>query len=41
MYIKLPKRGKSYIVYNLFEYLKSDFIIIIAPRKIVNSQNIS
>ena len=42
IYIELPTGGgKSYIVYNLFEYLKSDFIIIVSPRKIVNSQNIS
>jgi superfamily II DNA or RNA helicase len=42
IYIELPTGGgKSYIVYNLFEYLKSNFIIIISPRKIVNSQNIS
>lgn len=42
LYIELPTGGgKSYIVYNLFEHLKSEFIIIISPRKIVNSQNIS
>ena len=42
IYIELPTGGgKSYIVYNLFQYLKSDFIVIISPRKIVNSQNIS
>ena len=42
IYIELPTGGgKSYIVYNLFEYLKSEFIIIVSPRKIVNSQNIS
>lgn len=42
LYIELPTGGgKSYIVYNLFEYLKSEFIIILSPRKIVNSQNIS
>ena len=42
IYIELPTGGgKSYIVYNLLEKLKSDFIIIISPRKIVNSQNIS
>ena len=42
IYIELPTGGgKSYIVYNLFEHLKSDFIIIVSPRKIVNSQNIS
>jgi hypothetical protein len=42
LYIELPTGGgKSYIVYNLFESLKSEFIIIISPRKIVNSQNIS
>jgi len=42
LYIELPTGGgKSYIVYNLFEYLKSEFIIIVSPRKIVNLQNIS
>mgnify|MGYP001171939242 CR=1 FL=1 len=42
LYIELPTGGgKSYIVYNLFEYIKSEFIIIVSPRKIVNSQNIS
>ena len=42
IYIELPTGGgKSYIVYNLFEYLKSEFIIIVSPRKIVNTQNIS
>ena len=42
LYIELPTGGgKSYIVYNLFEYLKSDFIIIVSPRKIVNLQNMS
>lgn len=42
LYIELPTGGgKSYIVYNLFDYLKSDFIVIVSPRKIVNSQNIS
>ena len=42
IYIELPTGGgKSYIVYNLFEYLKSEFIIIVSPRKIINSQNIS
>lgn len=42
IYIELPTGGgKSYIVYNLFEQLKSEFIIIVSPRKIVNSQNIS
>ena len=42
IYIELPTGGgKSYIVYNLFKYLQSDFIVIISPRKIVNSQNIS
>ena len=42
LYIELPTGGgKSYIVYNLFEHLKSNFIIIVSPRKIVNSQNIS
>jgi hypothetical protein len=42
IYIELPTGGgKSYIVYNLLEYLKSEFIIIVSPRKIVNLQNIS
>ena len=42
IYIELPTgAGKSYIVYNLFQYLKSDFIIIISPRKIINLQNIA
>lgn len=42
IYIELPTGGgKSYIVYNLFEYLQSKFIIIVSPRKIVNSQNVS
>ena len=42
IYILLPTGGgKSYIVYSLFEYLKSEFIIIVSPRKIVNSQNVS
>lgn len=42
LYIELPTGGgKSYIVYNLFKYIKSQFIIIVSPRKIVNSQNIS
>jgi superfamily II DNA or RNA helicase len=42
IYIELPTGGgKSYIVYNIFEYLKSKLIIIISPRKIVNTQNIS
>ena len=42
IYIELPTGGgKSYIVYKLLEYLNSDFIIIISPRKIINSQNIS
>lgn len=41
LYIELPTGGgKSYIVYKLFKYLKSEFIIIVSPRKIVNSQNI-
>ena len=41
IYIELPTGGgKSYIVYNLFYLLKSEFIIIVSPRKIVNSQNI-
>lgn len=42
IYIELPTGGgKSYIVYNLFEQLKSDLIIIISPRKEINTQNIS
>ena len=42
IYIELPTGGgKSYIVYNLFKKIKSKFIVIISPRKIVNSQNIS
>jgi hypothetical protein len=42
LYIELPTGGgKSYIVYNLLKSLKSDFIIIVSPRKIVNLQNIS
>jgi len=42
IYLELPTGGgKSYIVYNLFEYVKSEFIIIVSPRKIVNSQNIA
>ena len=42
VYISLPTGGgKSYIVYNLLNsILNNDFIIIISPRKIVNSQNI-
>ena len=41
IYIELPTGGgKSYIVYNLFNYLKSNFILIVSPRKIVNEQNI-
>jgi hypothetical protein len=42
IYIELATGGgKTVIVYNLFELLKSKFIIIISPRKIINSQNIS
>lgn len=42
VYIDMPTGGgKSCIVYNLFNYLKSEFIIIFSPRKIVNSQNVS
>lgn len=42
IYIDLPTGGgKSYIVYNLLNYLKSNLIIIVSPRKIINSQNIS
>jgi superfamily II DNA or RNA helicase len=42
IYIELPTGGgKSYIVYNLLDCLKSDFIIIISPRIIINTQNIS
>ena len=41
IYIELPTGGgKSYIVYNLFNHLKSNFILIVSPRKIVNEQNI-
>ena len=41
IYIELPTgSGKSYIVYNLFNHLKSNFILIVSPRKIVNEQNI-
>ena len=41
IYIELPTGGgKSYIVYNLLEYINSDFIIIVSPRKIINIQNI-
>jgi superfamily II DNA or RNA helicase len=41
IYIELPTGGgKSCIVYNILKYLDSDFIIIVSPRKIVNSQNI-
>ena len=31
--------GKSYIVYNLLNYIKSDTIIIFSPRKKINQQN--
>jgi len=42
IYIELPTGGgKSYIVYNLLKRLECNFIIIVSPRKIVNSQNIS
>ena len=42
IYIELPTGGgKTFIVYNLLKFLKSDFIIIVSPRKIVNLQNIS
>jgi superfamily II DNA or RNA helicase len=42
IYIELPTGGgKSLIVYNLLNFLESDFIIIISPRKIINEQNIS
>ena len=42
IYIELATGGgKSYIVYNLFKYLNSEFIIIVSPRKIINLQNIS
>jgi len=42
IYIELPTGGgKSYIVYNIFQKLESNFILILSPRKIVNSQNIS
>ena len=41
MYIVLPTgSGKSFIVYNLFNSLKCNFIIIMSPRIIVNEQNI-
>ena len=41
IYIELPTGGgKSYIVYNLLEYIKSDFIVIFSPRIIINKQNI-
>jgi superfamily II DNA or RNA helicase len=42
IYIELSTGGgKTFIVYNLFQLLNSDFIIIISPRKIINLQNIS
>jgi hypothetical protein len=42
IYIELPTGGgKSFIVYNLFKELKSNFILIISPRKIINNQNVS
>ena len=42
LYIELPTgSGKSFIVYNLLNFLQSEFIIIISPRIIVNEQNIS
>lgn len=42
IYIELPTGGgKSFIVYNLLRFLRSNFIIICSPRKIINSQNIS
>lgn len=42
IYIELPTGGgKSFIVYNLLRILQSEFIIIISPRKIINSQNVS
>lgn len=42
IYIELPTGGgKSFIVYNLLRILQSEFIIILSPRKIINSQNIS
>jgi len=42
IYIELPTGGgKSFIVYNLLDSLKSDIIIIISPRIIINTQNIS
>jgi hypothetical protein len=41
IYIDLPTgAGKSYIVYNLFKYLQSNFIIIVSPRKEINKQNV-
>lgn len=33
--------GKSYIVYKLLNYIKSETIIIFSPRKTINMQNIS
>ncbi len=42
IYIELPTGGgKSFIVYNLLNFLQSNLIIIVSPRKIINSQNIS
>lgn len=42
IYIEIPTGGgKSFIVYNLLRILQSEFIIILSPRKIINSQNIS
>jgi superfamily II DNA or RNA helicase len=43
-YLELPTGGgKSYIVYNILKSLtiEIDLILIISPRKIVNSQNVS
>ena len=41
IYIELPTgSGKSFIVYNLLNLLKCNFIIIMSPRIIVNEQNI-
>jgi len=42
IYIELATGGgKTYIVYNLFKLLDSEFIVICSPRKIINSQNVS
>jgi len=42
IYIELPTgAGKSFIVFNIFDYLIPNFILILSPRKIINSQNSS